>query len=215
MDPLPVPSSLNMVSATVISSYQLTSTDTVESQLAYEQSLSAIRTPDQNTSNTCQATSVTREDRLRTSAILETRANSGDVTQPRNQDFVKHINTLFLLLDDDETTPTPTPGGGDNPSLPMPTIEIGSNQVLITATTTFTWTPVNGASDTVIEFATSAIALNRGADIARVCAGQSTQAQVTNLPLNGTQVHIRVWSKIDGQWHYRDHQLDTVERMTS
>lgn len=38
----------------------------------------------------------------------------------------------------------------------------------------------------------------------------NTSVNVANIPLNGSPVYVRLWSKIDGSWQFRDYTFSTV-----
>jgi RHS repeat-associated protein len=71
--------------------------------------------------------------------------------------------------------------------------------------------PEGDVLDYIVDVATTKRSLNNGPDIARHCIQQGqTSVHLNNLPLNGTNIYIRVWSKrANGDWVYEDYELET------
>jgi RHS repeat-associated protein len=71
--------------------------------------------------------------------------------------------------------------------------------------------PEGDVLDYIVDVATTKRSLNNGPDIARHCIQQGqTSVHLNNLPLNGTNIYVRVWSKrANGDWVYEDYELET------
>ncbi|GIU76709.1 MAG: hypothetical protein KatS3mg004_3796 [Bryobacteraceae bacterium] len=68
------------------------------------------------------------------------------------------------------------------------------------STVTFTWTPGSRVEKFWLFIGTSAGNNNiYGAD-----QGTNTSATVSNLPVNGQVIYVRLWSYVDGAWQYSD-----------
>ncbi len=74
--------------------------------------------------------------------------------------------------------------------------------------------PEGEALDYIVDVATTKRALNNDPDIARHCIQEGeTTVDLKNLPLNGTNVYVRVWyKKLNGDWVYNDYELETEAR---
>lgn len=180
--------------------YDDTEANTVEAKQALAQSQYTINEPDSN--GQCENLAVTNQDRDGTSAIFtdgEEYFGTPPTPPPGNPALAWLVPILLYLFDDDEPVIPPT-----TPDVPVSSITLlNTNQV------NFTWSAIAGATEYVIDVATSEIALNNKLDIARHCAQGQTSAIIDNLPLNGTDVYIRIWAKVNGVWQYQDYNFDT------
>ena len=86
---------------------------------------------------------------------------------------------------------------------------------LDTPTATVVWPDtavVTSAQDVkyVVDVATTKRSLNNGPDVARHCVQGQSKIDLNHIPLNGTDIHIRLWKVVDGVWAYEDFEIATV-----
>lgn len=74
----------------------------------------------------------------------------------------------------------------------------------------FSWDTGSGGTQFVLALATSPALLEAApfGDI-HVSSGTDTSKTVFNIPLDGQDVFVRLWSKIEGNWQYADYQYAT------
>jgi hypothetical protein len=72
--------------------------------------------------------------------------------------------------------------------------------VLSGANQTFSWSAVTGGLEYFFYAGTAPGSNN----IVGRSVGSSTSTTVTNLPISGTTVHVRLWTRFSNGWQYRD-----------
>jgi uncharacterized protein YkwD len=93
-------------------------------------------------------------------------------------------------------TPTPTPVTTSAASITSPS----SGSTLPGSSATFSWSSASGALEYFFYAGTSQGANN----ITGRSMGLSRSTTVTNLPTNGSTVHVRLWTRFSSGWQYRD-----------
>ncbi len=94
-------------------------------------------------------------------------------------------------------TRTPTPAAASQPAnISSPS----AGSTLPGASTSFTWNAAPGALEYFFYAGTSQGSNN----ITGRSMGSSTSVSVTNLPTNGSTVHVRLWTRFSTGWQYRD-----------
>jgi hypothetical protein len=108
------------------------------------------------------------------------------------------------------TSPAPTQPPASSPA----SISSPSNGATLPgASATFTWGGVSGAAEYFLYAGTSQGSNN----ITGRSTGTSTSLTVSNLPTNGSAVHIRLWTRFSSGWQYRDfsYTASTATAVTS
>jgi len=189
--------------------YEDTEDNSVEARQALIKSEAFIADP-VNAEGQCEGYERTEAERTNTNALFvnntETTVPVGDDVfdiPPPSQDISWFIPILMWYLDDSESAPSPI-------DITANEFELDVTQVEIVVPTE----PEGDALDYVVDVATTKRSLNNGPDIARHCIQEGqTSVDLNNLPLNGTNVYIRVWSKkLNGDWVYDDYEIETEAR---
>jgi uncharacterized protein YkwD len=97
-------------------------------------------------------------------------------------------------------TPTRTPTQPPTSSSPASITSPGNGSTLAGASVTFSWSAASGAQEYFFYAGTSQGANN----IVGRSTGTSRSTTVTNLPTNGSTVHVRLWTRFSSGWQYRD-----------
>jgi uncharacterized protein YkwD len=92
------------------------------------------------------------------------------------------------------TTPTPVPDNSSGLS-PAPGSKLAGSSV------TFTWAAVSGAQEYYIYMGTSAGRNN----LYSKSTGLTRSATISGLPTNGSNVYMRLWTRVSGVWQYKDY----------
>ena len=191
--------------------YDDTEANTVEAQQALENSEQSIADP-VNSSGQCEAYERTQADRLDSDALFFDNDNTGiivgdDVFQIPGvqQDIGWFVPILLWLLDDEQIAQTEV-----DFDLELDDLVIEEPEIIVS------WTPPPATLEHVVDVATTKRSLNNGPDVARHCinSGQN-EVQLNHIPLNGTKVYIRVWSKVNGEWQFEDYELETQNQSSA
>ena len=73
--------------------------------------------------------------------------------------------------------------------------------VLTGSSVTFTWSAATGAAAYWMDVGTAA----GGANLYGQNVGLATSQTVTGLPTGGSTIYVRLWTLLQGQWHYNDY----------
>ncbi len=90
-------------------------------------------------------------------------------------------------------------GGGETAEL----TSHADGDTLAGSTVTLTWSAAAGATEYYLHVGSS----NGGYDLHNQGYDTGLTAALSGLPSDGSTVHIRLWSKISGQWEYRDYSV--------
>jgi len=93
--------------------------------------------------------------------------------------------------------------GNTTPTLTTPT----SGSTLSGSTETFSWTEVSGATAYWLYLGSSV----GSRDILSRSTNLQTSTSVTDLPTNGSTIHIRVWYQVNGAWQSRDYTVTAAQ----
>ncbi len=189
--------------------YEDTEDNTVEARQALTKSEAFIADP-VNSQGQCEAYERTEAERTNTNALFVNNSAPtvlvGDdqyVIPPPPEDLTWLLPILYywLLLSDGERVPIDL--SATHPPLIEPHIAVIVPEE-----------PEGEALDYIVDVATTKRALNNDPDIARHCIQEGeTTVDLKNLPLNGTNVYVRVWyKKLNGDWVYNDYELETEAR---
>ncbi len=90
-------------------------------------------------------------------------------------------------------------------SLPQAGTTIGNSSI------DFQWGEVPGASEYIVGVGSSQAALE--VDWGDIFVGSSTQNSLTayNIPLNGRDIYVRLWTSLKGSWIYNDYRFSTQQ----
>jgi RHS repeat-associated protein len=187
--------------------YEDTEDNTVESRQALTKSEALIADP-VNSQGQCEGYERTEAERTNSNALFIDNSleidpvGDGDwVIPPPRPDLSAFIPVLLMwYLDDSEPAPILV-------DLTTSESEIVDTQIEIVVPTE----PEGDVLDYIVDVATTKRSLNNGPDIARHCIQQGqTSVNLNHLPLNGTNIYIRVWSKkANGDWVYEDYEIET------
>lgn len=92
-------------------------------------------------------------------------------------------------------------------SAPAKITSPSSGSTINNTTITFIWTPTNPANNYVLTVGTG---LGMGDVYGLVFSDTQTSTQVTNIPLTGNPIYVRLSSKVNGQWVYQDYVYSTI-----
>ncbi|GJL53566.1 MAG: hypothetical protein NPIRA02_06980 [Nitrospirales bacterium] len=83
--------------------------------------------------------------------------------------------------------------------------------VLTTSEITFTWTSGQGVSEIWLGMGTTltSVASKPWGNIYAQSQQTSTSVTISDIPLTGQPIHVRLWSKINGEWLFQDYEYDT------
>lgn len=189
--------------------YEDTESSTVEAMQALSKSEANIADP-VNSEGQCEGYEKTDADRTNTNVLFAdsdtapapVTTEAFDLPPPREDlSWFFPILYYWLLLSDGEPIMIDLAGG--HPPLIAPDVELLVPEE-----------PDGEELDYIVDVATTERSLNNGPDIARYCIqeGQTT-VDLNNLPLNGTRVYVRVWSKkLNGDWIFEDYEIETEEQ---
>jgi RHS repeat-associated protein len=185
--------------------YADTDANTTEAQQALTKSQATITNPVDG-GGICSGFENTASSRLNSNALMFDNGSPSDLLihgmpiETFTQDIAWLVPVIFILLDPARDTPL--------------TYILGNTPTVIdNAEAVFEWSPITGATEYVIDVATSERSLNNGPDIARHCLTSSeTSVQINHIPLNGTNLTVRLWSKANGVWSYQDYHYETESR---
>ena len=185
--------------------YDDTEANTVEAQHALEKSQNFIENPLAN--GLCEGYERTEADRLRSNALFIENDYGASATGSTTfiipgQNIGWFVPILMWYLDGVPLVPVEV-------DLENPPEDIDEGIIIVN------WPNQSNEVEYVVDVATTKRSLNNGPDIARHCVTGQNQVQLNHLPLNGTKIHIRVWSKINGVWVSEDYELDTEEHSSS
>lgn len=113
------------------------------------------------------------------------------------------IDGYWQFIDYTYVTPNLAPAEMVSPA-------IGS--ILSSFSQTFTWSPGNGVSEYKLAVGTSSTAIEQspGGDIYLGTLGTLTSVTVPGIPLDGSTVYVRLWSKIGATWRFKDYAYTTA-----
>jgi len=187
--------------------YDDTEDNTVESRQALTKSEALIADP-VNGQGQCEGYERTEAERTNSNALFDNNTlatvpvgNEVFMMKAPRTDVSAFIPILFLwYFDESEQAADPI-------DITTTESEVDNTQIEIVVPTE----PEGDALDYIVDVATTKRSLNNGPDIARHCIQQGqTSVNLNNLPLNGTNIYIRVWSKkANGDWVYEDYELET------
>lgn len=184
--------------------YEDTEANTVEAAQALEKSEQSIADP-VDSQGQCNGYERTESDRNNSSARSFNNGDGGvllggtDVFNIPNQNIGWFIPILMWYLDDG---PPEIIDLDDEEVEPEP---IDQPEIIVT------WTPAPVVLEHVVDVATTKRALNNQPDVARHCVqSNENQVQINHIPLNGTKVYVRLWSKDNGVWTYEDFEFETT-----
>jgi len=189
--------------------YEDTEDNTVEARQALAKSEALIADP-VNSEGQCEGFERTEAERNNTNALfvnnaVDTIPVGDDVFDipPPTRDISWFIPILMRYLEDSEPASDP--------------IDITSNEYELDVTQIEIVVPTEPEADVldyIVDVATTKRSLNNSPDIARHCIQEGqTSVDLNNLPLNGTNVYVRVWyKKLNGDWVYDDYELETEAR---
>lgn len=190
--------------------YDDAETSTAENHQALQASQASIADPVNN--GLCEGYERTHEDRTQSDALnfttpLETNigqvALGSDVFVIPGNIAAAMVPIILMIMEDAMVVDLSL----DNEELAE--LEVFESQVtLVWPDTAVTTT----AADVkyVVDVATTKRSLNNGPDVARHCVQGQTKIDLKHLPLNGTDVHIRLWKVVDGVWTYEDFEIATA-----
>ena len=185
--------------------YEQPSASTVEAQHAITQSQSLIETPTQ--SGQCEA--------IDTLSLLDFEGDdfsstSGGSTTSNNSLDDQQLNAVLFIIVDYILT-----SSNDEESPKANDLELGVDELLSLQYPTIGFRQVSGATQYVVEVASSLVALNSNVDYLRRCGLTDNRFTISNAPLNGDALYIRVWAQVDGVWQYEDYQVQTSDLTAS
>ena len=114
----------------------------------------------------------------------------------------------------DEVAPL---GAPKNTNQPAQLTTPAPNSQLTQSSTTFNWTTGTNVTAYWLGVGTTQVSIENDpwGDIYAQSTGTNTQATVTGIPINGSTLYVRLWSKIDGAWQTTDYTYQTINTPTN
>ena len=83
--------------------------------------------------------------------------------------------------------------------------------VLTTPEVSFSWTPGQEVSEIWLGIGTTQLSVEESpwGNIYAQSQGLGTSVTVSGIPLTGQPIYVRLWSKINGEWVFKDYEYDT------
>ncbi|MEK7560571.1 MAG: cohesin domain-containing protein, partial [Patescibacteria group bacterium] len=134
-----------------------------------------------------------------------TDSNVAVISGDTSQDVLTNATGASFTITSSTVTPPPPPPPSSTTGIT--TLTPPANSTLQASTATFTWNAVTGATEYWL-YAGSTQGTRNITNSGSL--GLNTTATVTNIPLNGATVWIRIWYKVNGVWKSQDFSYGTI-----